>query len=487
MWMISAEATYSNLIGGRWVNATKTPLVTTNPAEKEQILGHFPMAQPADVHAAVDAAMAALPNWAMHTPTQKAAPLYRAADLIDQRATELAETITLEEGKTIGEATAEVRRTAACLRFYAGQAHLVAGQTLPSDEQHTLLMTVREPVGVAAAITPWNFPMSLAARKIAPALVTGCTVLFKPASLTPLSGLRFVEALVDAGLPAGVLNFLTGSGAEIGEALASDSGLGAVSFTGSTEAGRALHRLLPLGTRVQMELGGKNALVVLDDGDVDLAARLAVQGAFGLSGQACTATSRVIVVESKSEELIRRIVDRAKQLRVGNGMRQDVQVGPLASADQERTVLDYIDIGKAEGAQVLTGGNKLTGGEYDRGYYVEPTIFHCPSSGLRIAKEEVFGPVLCIITVKDFDEAVAVTNATSYGLVATVCTGSVHKAHAFWVYAQVGVVKVNRTTTSNVVNAPFGGVKDSSSDTVREGGTAVLDFFSRTKTIYLGH
>jgi acyl-CoA reductase-like NAD-dependent aldehyde dehydrogenase len=485
--MITAETTYPNLVGGRWISPDDAPLITTNPAQKDEVLGRFPSATPQDVRAALDAAAQALPNWAMHTPTQKAAPLFRAADLIDQRAALLAETITKEEGKTIGESIAEVRRTAACFRFYAGQAHVVSGETLPSDEQHTLLMTVREPAGVAAAITPWNFPLSLAARKLAPALVTGCTVLFKPSSLTPLSALRLTEILVEAGLPAGVLSFLTGSGPTIGKALAEDARLRAVSFTGSTEAGRVLHRLLPLGTRVQMELGGKNALVVLDDADVELAARLAVQGAFGLSGQACTATSRVIVVEEKAEDLTRRIVERANQLKVGNGLRQDVQVGPLASFEQEKTVLDYIRIGIDEGAELLCGGAKLTGGEYDQGYYVQPTVFRCPSADLRIAKEEIFGPVLAIITVKDFDEAVAVTNATTYGLVASICTSSVHKAHAFWVYAQVGVVKVNRSTTSNVVNAPFGGVKDSSADTVREGGTAALDFFSRTKTIYLGH
>ena len=484
----STPPAYPLRVGGQWISTTDAGWLTTvNPADTRQELGRFPQAGARELRAALDAAQAESNSWAARTPTQRATPLYRAAEMIDARAAELAELVTREQGKTLSEATGEVKRTAAVLRFYAGQAHLLSGQTVASDEPHTLLMTVREPVGVAAAITPWNFPLSIPARKLAPALVAGCPVVFKPASLAPLSAFRLVEVLVEAGLPAGVVNFVVGPGQSVADVLCADPRLRAVSFTGSSASGDWLRRRVALGVRIQLELGGKNALVVTDDADLDLAARLAVQGAFGLSGQACTATSRLIVMRAVADRLLDKVLERTRRLQVGSGLDPDVLVGPLASAEQERAVLDWIQVGHDEGARLLIGGRKLSGPNYDDGYFVEPTIFACDDPGARVAQEEIFGPVLTVLTVDTFEHAVRVCNDSRYGLVAAICTRDIHRAHAFWYSAEVGVVKVNRGTSQNVPNVPFGGIKDSSADTIKEFGTAGLDFFSRTKTVYLGH
>lgn len=479
---------FKNLIGGEWVGSESgATFASVNPADTRDVLGVFPQSTAADARRAVEAAQAALPAWARTAPGHRAAILYRAAEILESRAADLAALLTREEGKTLAEATNEVKRSAANFRFYAGQALLITGQTFPSEEPATLLMTQREPVGVVAAITPWNFPMSIPARKIAPALAAGCTVVFKPASITPLTALKLVEALVEAGAPAGVINLVTGPAGQVGSTFCTHPAVRAISFTGSTAAGMQIQRQVTLGVRTQMELGGKNPLVVLADADLDQAARIAAQGAFGQSGQACTATSRILVEEPVAGTFLEKLLDQVRQITVGNGLKPGVKMGPLASREQEETVLDYIRIGQQEGARLLCGGRKLTGGEYDYGYYVEPAVFADVTPGMRIAREEIFGPVLAVLSVPSFDAACALANDSEYGLTAGICTRDLARAHAFCERVEAGVIKVNRGTTGNALNAPFGGLKMSSTDSIKEQGTAALDFFTRTKTVYIGH
>jgi alpha-ketoglutaric semialdehyde dehydrogenase len=478
---------YQNLIGGAWVGSEAgATYATKNPADRRETVGLFPESTAEDARRAVDAAAAALPAWGRASPAQRAAVLYRAADLLEARAQELGELLTREEGKTLAEATSEVKRSAANFRFYAGQAPLITGQTFPAEEAGLLLYTRREPVGVVAAITPWNFPISIPARKIAPALAAGCTILFKPASNTPLIAVKLVEALVDAGVPPGVINLVIGPARTVGHVFVTHPAVKAVSFTGSTAAGVQIHRQVALGVRTQMELGGKNPLVVLADADLDQAAQTAAQGAFGQCGQACTATSRVLVERPVAARFVDKLLARVAQITVGNGLQPGVRMGPLASAAQEETILDYIRVGQAEGATLALGGRKLTGGDYDHGYFVEPTVFTDVTPQMRIAREEIFGPILSVLTVDSFDEAVSVANDSEYGLVAGICTRDLGRAQQFVEQAEAGVLKVNRGTTGNALNAPFGGLKLSSTDSIKEQGTVALDFFTRTKTVYVG-
>jgi aldehyde dehydrogenase (NAD+) len=376
-------------------------------------------------------------------------------------------------------------RSAQTLRFYAIEGQTFAGETFPQDDPDMLVYTQREPLGVVTVISPWNFPVSIPARKIAPALITGNTVVFKPSSDAPLSGLRLAEALIRSGLPKGVLNFITGSAAKIGACITESQQVRAISFTGSTEAGKHIHNSVPLTTRVQMELGGKNPLIVMEDADLDLAVDLAIKGGLSLSGQACTGTSRILVVKSVHDAFVDKLVARVQSLKIGSGTTPGMDVGPLATAKQLETVLSYIEIGRRE-ARHLIGGDRLTGPDYEHGYYVSPAVFADATQSMRIAREEIFGPVLAVIAADDYQDAIAKANDTDYGLSAAICTRNPRYMHAFANDIQSGTVKINRTTTGNLVNAPFGGLKWSSTSTFRESGRAGLEFYSQTKTVYRG-
>ncbi|GAB6933264.1 aldehyde dehydrogenase family protein [Calditerricola satsumensis] len=485
--MTVAQEAYRIYVDGEWAEAADgQTFVSVNPANTDDVLGRFPDATAEDAERAIEAAHRAYPAWAATPPAKRSEVLLRAADLLERRAEALARELTREEGKVLAASRAEVKRAAATLRFYAMEGLSFAGETLPSDDPHALVYTVHEPLGVVTVITPWNFPLSIPARKIAPALVTGNTVVFKPASDTPLMGLRLVEAFVEAGLPPGVLNLVTGSSRRVGLPLVAHPLVKAVTFTGSTAAGEAIHRAVALTTRTQMELGGKNPLVVLDDADLDLAVDLAIKGGYELTGQACTATSRVLVHRAVHDAFVEKLAAKTQALHIGSGLEEGVDLGPLANGEQLETVLRYVRVGCEEGATLVCGGERLSAPPYDKGYFVRPAVFAGVTPTMRIAREEIFGPVIAVIAVDSLEEALDVANGTDYGLSAAIVTRDVERAQRFARGVQAGVVKVNRPTTGNALNAPFGGVKKSSTATYRESGRAALAFFTQTKTVYLG-
>ncbi|MGX6566449.1 aldehyde dehydrogenase family protein [Cupriavidus necator] len=477
---------FLNHIDGEWTACQSgRTFDNVNPADTADIVGRFQASSAVDAQAAVAAAAAAFTGWKKTPVGKRAAILNRAAEHLEANADSIAAELTREEGKALALARDEVLRSAQTLRFYAVEGQTFTGEVFPNDDPDQLVYSQREPLGVVTVIAPWNFPVSIPARKIAPALVTGNTVVFKPSSEAPLSGYRLAEALVKAGLPKGVLNFITGSAAEIGAAITEAPAVRAISFTGSSRAGEQIHRAVPLTTRTQMELGGKNPLIVMEDADLDRAVDLTIKGGFSLSGQACTGTSRVLVAESVKAAYTERLLAKVATLKVGSGMTAGMDLGPLASHKQLETVLRYIDIGKSE-ATLLCGGARLAGGDFDKGYYVAPTVFTDVTQQMRIAREEVFGPVIAILGFTDYADAIAKANDTEYGLAAAIVTSNPRYIHHFATDIEAGTVKVNRTTTGNLVNAPFGGVKRSSTSTFRESGRTGLEFYTQVKTVYRG-
>jgi len=481
-----AQDEFRNLVGGEWTAcASGRTFANVNPADTRDTVGRFQASGEVDAQAAVAAAQAAFDGWRRTPIGKRAKILQAAADHLEAHADRNAEELTREEGKPLAQSRDEFLRAAQTLRFYATEGQTFSGETYPHDDPDMLVYSVREPLGVVTAITPWNFPVSIPSRKIAPALITGNTVVFKPSSDAPLSGYRLAEALAQAGLPGGVLNFVTGAAKDVGAAITETPVVRAVTFTGSTAAGEQIHRSVPLTTRTQMELGGKNPLIVMEDADLDQAVDLTIRGGLSLTGQACTGTSRVIAVAAIRGAFTDRLVAKVKSLKVGSGMEKGMDIGPLATAKQLETVLRYIEIGKAEAA-LLCGGERLAGGAYDHGYFVRPAIFGDVQPAMRIAREEIFGPVIGVIEARDFEHAMAIANDTEYGLTAAIATRNPRYMHRFAAEIQSGTAKINRTTTGNLVNAPFGGVKRSSTSTFRESGRVGLEFFTQVKMVYQG-
>lgn len=487
--MLKTEVkTYSMLIDGQWTGSSNGKTFDSiNPADNSDVVGRFPAGTTEDAIRAIRAAEAAFESWSNTAPSKRAEILKKAATLLENRVEQYAEELTREEGKIISMARAEIKRSAATFRFYAEEGLSFGGETYPVDDANSVVYSIREPLGVVSVITPWNFPLSIPSRKIAPALITGNTVVFKPASETPLIALRLVEALVEAGLPSGVLNFITGSGSQLGDPLANDPAIKAITFTGSTETGMVIQNKVSLTTRTQMELGGKNPILVMEDGDIDLAVNLTIKGGFDLSGQACTGTSRVIVMRAKADEFVSKLIEKTKQLRIGNGLDETVEVGPLANEKQLKSVSEYVRIGQEEGAKLLSGGVRPEGEFFEKGYYLLPAVFTDVTPNMRIAQEEIFGPVISVLTVDSFEEAMRVANDVEYGLSASIITKDIATASRFAKGIQSGTVKVNRTTTGNLINAPFGGLKNSSTSTFRESGRVGLEFFTQIKMVYLGY
>ncbi|MGH7052181.1 MAG: aldehyde dehydrogenase family protein [Acetobacteraceae bacterium] len=481
-----AAPAYLNLVGGAWrKSASGQVFADINPADISDVVGSFQDSESADAEAAVKAAAEAFGGWRRTPLSARARILERAAARLEEHEARFGEEMTREQGKPLALSRGEFRRAAATLRFYAAAGQSFGGEALPSDDARMEVSTRREPLGVVAVITPWNFPVSIPSRKIAPALIAGNTVVFKPASDAPLSGYRLTEALVEAELPPGVLNFVTGKASAIGPTITGSSLIRAISFTGSTAAGRQIHRSAGFTTRLQMEMGGKNPLIVMDDADLDQAADLAVKGGLSLSGQACTGTSRIIVIESVADEFTNRLLARVLRLHIGNGLAEDTKIGPIATEAQLRTVLEYVEIGKGE-ARLLCGGERLQGEAYERGYFVSPAIFTDVTPDMRIAREEVFGPLIAILTARNYAEAIAIANDSEYGLSGAIATRDAGLMHDFINDIECGTVKVNRPTTGNLINAPFGGFKNSSTSTYPESGRAALEFYTRVKTVYRG-
>jgi aldehyde dehydrogenase (NAD+) len=475
---------FGNYINGEIVvSRSGTTFDDVNPADTREIVGRFQASSKEDAQDAVESAAAAFESWRKTPISKRAKILTVAAEYLEANADTFARELTREEGKSLALAKDEFMRSAQTLRFYAVEGQSFGGETFPQDDPEMTVFSQREPLGVVTAITPWNFPVSIPARKIAPALITGNTVVFKPSSDAPLSGYRLAESLIQAGLPKGVLNFITGRAGDVGPTITESRVVRAVTFTGSTGAGEQIHRAVPLTTRTQMEMGGKNPLIVMEDADLDKAVDLAIKGGLSLTGQACTGTSRILVMAPVKKAFTDRLVAKIQALKIGNGLVPGMDIGPLATAKQLETVLGYIEIGKRE-AKLLCGGERLTGEGYEYGHYVTPAVFTEVTQQMRIAREEIFGPVLAIIEVASYADALAKANDTEYGLAAAIATRNPRYMHDFANDIQAGSVKINRTTTGNLVNAPFGGLKMSSTSTFRESGRVGLEFFTQMKTIY---
>ena len=481
---------FKNLIEGEWrESSTGEVFEDRNPADTRDIFAWFPQSNREDARAAIDAAKDSEMKWQTITPPQRGRILFRAAEMLEGEKENLARLFTREEGKILAESRAEIGRGIDILRFFAGEGHRLNGEVISSEDPGIVLYTEREPLGLVSIITPWNFPVAIPAWKIAPALVCGNTVVFKPASATPLVGLKLVEALKNAGVPDGVLNFITGSGSTIGMELIQNKKINGISFTGSYHVGQKISESCAQSEempRLQLEMGGKNPLVILSDADLAKAVEVTVRGAFGGTGQACTATSRVIVEEPVAEKYTSLLLDRTRRMKIGNGLDETNEMGPAVSEVELKKDLDYVEIGRREGAQLLYGGKRLHGPQYDHGYFMEPTVFGSVNRTMRIAKEEIFGPVLGILAAKNFEHALELANDAEYGLAASICTNSLERAHVFARNIQAGVVKVNRPTTGILVQAPFGGMKKSSSMTFKEQGKVAVDFYTFTKTVYMG-
>ncbi len=468
---------FRNCIGGEWIRSRSGETFDNiNPADTRDIVGRFQASSADDARAAVAAAHAAFDTWRKTPVSKRAQVLQGAADYLEANVARFAEELTREEGKSIALARDEILRSAQTLRFYAVEGQSFSGETYPNDDTDMLVYSLREPLGVVSVITPWNFPISIPARKIAPALITGNTVVFKPSSDAPLIGYRLTEAFVQAGIAKGAINYITGSATDVGPVITETPAVRAISFTGSTAAGEHIHRAVPLTTRTQMELGGKNPLIVMEDADLDQAVDLAVKGGLSLSGQACTGTSRLLVHAAVKSAFTEKLVAKIKAMK---------DLGPLATKKQLETVLLYIEIGKRE-AKHLCGGDRLSEKAYEHGYYITPAVFTDVTQSMRIAREEIFGPVLAIIEVSSYEDAIAKANDTEYGLSAAIATRNPRYMHRFPQDIQSGTVKINRTTTGNLVNAPFGGLKRSSTSTFRESGRSGLEFYTQIKTVYQG-
>jgi aldehyde dehydrogenase (NAD+) len=474
--------TYGTFVNGKWgPTYSGETIENRNPARPDELIGHFASAGADDVDAAISAAADAAPGWARTSPIERANILYRASEILASRAEEVGRELTREEGKTLAEGIGETKRAVQILRYYAGEAQQPDGEHYPSANPHTLLYTMREPIGVVGIITPWNFPIAIPAWKIAPALAFGNTVVFKPASLTPLCAVRLVEALDEAGLPPGVLNLLTGSAGAVGDPLVSDERVHAISFTGSNDVGSEIKRTAgEHGAKVQLEMGGKNPAIVMADADLDHAVGEVLKGAMMSTGQKCTATSRAIVDRRLLDEVTSRLVERASAMKVGDPQADGVQMGPLISAEAAERVLGDISKG-GEGASLATGGNRPEGAV--DGYFVSPTVFTDVQPSSFLGQEELFGPVLGVIPVDDLDEAIAVANQVRYGLSASIFTRDIGRALAFVREVQAGIVHVNSETAGAEPQVPFGGYKGSSSYS-REQGKAAREFFTQVKTVY---
>ena len=436
-----------------------------NPADTREAVASYQQSGQAEAVAAINAAQAAFSGWAAMTSVARGRILSKASQLLEARKAELAELLTREEGKTLAEATGEVQRAADIFRFFGGLSYTLGGSTIPHDLPGNLLFTRREPLGVVGLITPWNFPIAIPVWKLAPALVCGNAVVIKPASQAPALTLEIAKALAEAGLPKGVLNVVTGEGRAVGGELATNPAIAALSFTGSYSVGNQIYQQLAQRmARAQMEMGGKNPTIVLADADLDLAARLVAIAGFGLTGQACTATSRVIVDKRVAEAFAAKLVEKAKAIVVGNGLMQGVTMGPAVSEAQLKGNWDYVQIAQSEGASLLCGGTRLTDGELAHGFFMQPTVLGNVKPAARIACEEVFGPVVGIIPVESFDEALAVANGVDVGLSAAIVTRDLQKAMLYAERIEAGVVKINQISTGLALQAPFGGVKKSSTD-----------------------
>lgn len=475
--------TFRNYINGEWVGGDT--FENRNPANTDDLVGLFVKGTAADVEASASAAQAALPGWAAMAAPNRGNLLFKVADILEKKFDQLGAEMTREEGKTLPEAKGEVRRAINIFRYFGGEGSRLPGYMVPSERDRVQMFAIRRPVGVVGLVTPWNFPIAIPAWKIAPALICGNTLIVKPASASPLCAWRIVEACHEAGIPKGVINFVAGSGGTLGNALVNAKPLKAISFTGSCGVGEWLHaEASKRRLKIQLEMGGKNPTIVLADADFNSAVENVVNASFFSTGQKCTATSRAIVEASIYDKFVDALVERTKKLKVGNGMEPGIDIGPAVDEGQLQTDLDYIEIGRKEAGEPLCGGRRLTGGAYDKGYFVEPTVFAGVTENMRIAQEEIFGPVLAVMKAENFDDAMRIANNVPFGLSASVQTTNLSRVFEYIHRMEAGLLTVNLPSAGVEYQLPFGGTKDSSFGPKEQGPTA-LEFYSDFKTVYL--
>jgi aldehyde dehydrogenase (NAD+) len=479
--------TYHNLVDGKWLPAASgKTMLNLNPADHSDVIGAFPSSHAEDVALAVDAAKKAFATWRLVPAPKRAEILLRAGNNLIQNKEKYAREMTREMGKVLAETRGDVQEAIDEAFYVAGEGRRLFGVTTPSELQNKFAMSIRMPVGVVGLITPWNFPMAIPSWKLFPALVAGNTCVIKPATDTPLSTYNLVQALVDAGLPPGVVNIVCGTGSTAGAALVEHPDIRAISFTGSSAVGSLVaQRAAVTFKQVSLEMGGKNAQIVLDDANLDLALDGALWGAFGTTGQRCTATSRILLQKGIAAEFTAKFVDRARKLKIGNGLDESVEVGPQVNANQIETSERYVEIALREGAQLLCGGRALTSGAYAHGTYFEPTILAGVTPAMRIAREEVFGPVVSLMEFSIFDEAIEIANSIDYGLSTSLYTRDVNRAFAAIRDLESGITYINAPTIGAEVHLPFGGVKHTGNG--HREGLGALDFFTTWKAVYVDY
>jgi acyl-CoA reductase-like NAD-dependent aldehyde dehydrogenase len=479
--------TYQNLIGGQWLPAASgNTILNLNPADHSDVIGAFPSSNAEDVALAVAAAKKAFATWRLVPAPKRAEILVRAGNILIQNKEKFARDMTREMGKVLAETRGDVQEAIDEAFYVAGEGRRLFGITTPSELQNKFAMSVRMPVGVVGLITPWNFPMAIPSWKLFPALVAGNTCVIKPAEDTPLSTYNLVHALTEAGLPAGVINIVSGLGTTAGAALVEHSDVRAISFTGSSAVGSLIaQRAAATFKQVSLEMGGKNAQIVLDDANLDLALDGALWGAFGTTGQRCTATSRILLQTGIAAEFIAKFVERAKKLKIGNGLDESIEVGPQVNADQIETSTRYVEIALKEGAELLCGGHALTEGPCAYGTFFEPTILAGVKPSMRIAREEVFGPVVALMEFTTFEEAVEIANSIDYGLSTSLYTRDVNRAFTAMRDLEAGITYINAPTIGAEVHLPFGGVKQTGNG--HREGLGALDFFTTWKAVYVDY
>jgi alpha-ketoglutaric semialdehyde dehydrogenase len=484
----AAPRVYKNFINGDWVDSRSgTAYENRNPANTDELVGMFVSSNSDDVDAAVDAAKFAYDKWHLVPAPKRAEILFHAAELLAAHKEEFAKDMTREMGKVLTEARGDVQEAIDMTYYMAGEGRRLFGQTTPSELPNKFAMSVRQSVGVCGLITPWNFPMAIPSWKMMPALISGNTVVLKPAEDTPLSSYHLVQVLAEAGVPRGVVNLVSGDGPNAGAPLAANLDAPVISFTGSTAVGRLVAQACaPSFKHCSLEMGGKNIIIVMEDANLDLAVDGAVWGGFGTTGQRCTAASRVAVHKSVYGEFTSRFVERVKNLKVGDGLDSGVEMGPCINEQQLKTVMEYVEIGKEEGAKLLTGGNRLTAGPYAKGWFHAPTVFGDCNPKMRIAQEEIFGPVVSVVPVGGFDEAIEVANGVPYGLSASIYTRDVNRAFAAMRDLFTGIVYVNAPTIGAESHLPFGGTKQTGNGH-REAAMAAIDFYTEWKTLYIDY
>ena len=483
---MSKPNSYPNYIDGEWISSDRQ-FRNVNPADSDDCVGIFHKASRADVDSAAEAARSAFPAWAALASPTRGAYLYKVADILERNLDELAQEMTREEGKTLPEAKGETMRSVNIFRYFAGEASRIPGIQVPSERDRVFMYAVRRPLGVVAQINPWNFPSAIPAWKLAPALVAGNTVLFKPATAAPLCGWRLAEACHKAGIPRGVVNLICGSGSEVGDAMVEAGPVKAISFTGSVPVGQTIHaKASARRLRIQLEMGGKNPTIVLADADLDKAVANTVNAAMFSTGQKCTATSRVIVEDGVHDEFLERVVAATRALRVGNGLEPGVDVGPAIDQAQLDTNDRYCRLAEREGARLECGGRVLTEGALAKGFFFEPTVFSGVTEDMRIAQEEVFGPVLGVMRASDFDDCMRIANKTEFGLSASIQTRDVSRIFEYINGIEAGLITVNLPSAGVEYQLPFGGSKESSFGP-KEQGPVALDFYTDFKTVYLGY